>query len=200
MAAGMAGAIGQASGAIPQIIFGAIQAHKGNKDRKRAEIQSEQELNASPVYTESPYARAMLAQAQAQNNSVNPAIQGLYNQQQQLAANVGSAAQNYAQSGGEAIQAAIAGQQMAQQNLPQIAQLQTDYARRNQGMLADAMQNMTGEYQNVFNDKVRRNDTRANFRLGQLAGANKRFEGGTQNVIGGIQGLGNAAGSLIGGM
>lgn len=193
---GMASAIGQGVGGLVQVPFGIVQAIKGNRDRKRAEAQSEQELNSAPVYETSPYAQRMLAQAQGQVNAINPAVAALQQQALQQQANATAATQRNASSGAEAIQAAIMAQNVANSNAPSIAQLQAQYAQRNQGLLADAMQTMTGEYQNVFNDRVRRNDNRLNFRLGQLAGANKRFGDGFQNIIGGAQGIGSAAGAI----
>lgn len=193
--AGIASAIGQGIGGLVQLPFGIVQASKGNRDRKRAEAQSEQELNASPEYQTSPYAQQMLAQAQAQQNAINPAVSSLQQQALQQQANSNAAIQRNASSGAEAISGAIMAQNAANNNAPAIAQLQQEYAMRNQGLLANAMQNMTGEYQNIFNDKVRRNDNRLNFRLGQLAGANNRFSGGMQNVVGGVSNIAGAAAS-----
>ncbi len=196
---GIGSAIGGAAGALVQLPFGIIQAHKANKDRKKFEKMSEAELNASPEYQESEFAKQELAQSQAAANSSNPAILAYQNQLQQQAANVAAAGQKNAMSGAEAINAAIAGQQVASSQLPQIAQMQTQFNQQNRGMLSDAMRNMTAERQNVFNDRVRRNDNRLNFRLGQLKGANDRFQGGMQNVVSGVSALGSAAGSVASG-
>lgn len=178
-------------GAMLQTGFGIWEAIKAGRDRKKFEKLAESELNSSPVYQESPYARQQLAQAQAQQNAINPAVQAMERNAQIGAANVASAGQRNAMSGAEAINAAIAGQAQANAMYPQIANLQTEYNARNQGLLANAMQNMTNEYQNVFNDRVRRNDTRLNYRLGQLSGANARKGDSWRNIIGGVTTFGS---------
>ena len=195
---GKASGIGGLASGVLQVGFGIVDAIKQNKVRKQKEDELEQAVQGMPAYTESPIIRNLFSQAQSQANSTNPAIQALYNQQQQQAANVASAGQNYAQTGGEAIQAAIAGQQAANHNLPQIAQMQTDYNMQNRQNLNNASMALNNERQNVFNSDISRNDALQNLRAGQLRNATARWQSGWQNAIGGINAVGNAAGSLGG--
>ena len=194
---GQMGGIGGAISGPLQLGFGIGQAIRGNRDRKKFAKMTEAELNAMPEYTSSPYAAAELAQAQSQQNAINPAISGLQNQQQQLAANVASAGQNYAQNGGEAIMAAISGANMANQNLPQIAAMQAEYQQAQRAALASAQRGMTGERMNAFNSRLQKNQARYNHYLGRTQGANKEFGDGWQNIVGGANATGNAAGDIL---
>ena len=176
-------------GGLLQTGFGIWSAIRGAKDRKKFAAMAESELNNRPEYQISPYAKQELAQAQAQANAINPAVAMAQRQAQVLAANTAAVGQRNAQSGAEAIQAAAMGQAQAQAMQPQLAQMQTDYNMQNQMNMVNAMRGMTGQLQNRFADRLDRNNTRLNYRLGQLGGANKMFGDGWSNMIGGVNNI-----------
>lgn len=184
-------------GGLIQAGLGIGDVIKGNKARKKYEKLVEQELNAMPVYTESPYAARQLREAESQTNAINPAVAMLQRQNQQLAANTAAAGQRNAMSGAEAINAAAMGQQIAAQQAPTIAQMQTQYAMANRENLYKALQGMTGERTNAFNSKLAKNERFYNQRLGQLGAANQRLGQGKSNIVGGVNSVEAGAKSLI---
>lgn len=194
---GGSGGGGSILGGIAQIGFGIGDIIKGNKARKKFEPMVEQELNAMPLYTESPYAARQLRESESMTNAINPAVAMLNRQNQLLAANTAAVGQRNAMSGAEAINAAAMGQQMASQQAPQIAQMQTQYEMANRNNLYSALQNMTGERTNVFNSKVAKNDRMYNHRLGQLGAANQRLAQGKTGIVSGVGSVESGAKGLI---
>lgn len=185
-AANVTGSVGGILGGLGQLGLGIGQTIKGNKQRKKYEALVEQELNNMPEYTTSPYAVQQLASAQSQTNAVNPAIAMMQRQNQQLAANTAAVGQRNAMSGAEAINAAALGQNLAQQQNPMLAQMQTQYEMANRANLYSALQNMTNERTNAFNSKSAKNDRFYNQRLGQLGAANNKASQGVANIFGGF--------------
>lgn len=192
-ASGGGGGGGGILGGLIQTGLGIGDVIKGNKARKKYEALVEQELNNMPEYTTSPYAVQQLASAQSQTNAVNPAIAMMQRQNQQLAANTAAVGQRNAMSGAEAINAAALGQNIAQQQNPMLAQMQTQYEMANRANLYSALQNMTNERTNVFNSKSAKNDRFYNQRLGQLGAANQRIAQGKSGIVGGVNSIESAS-------
>lgn len=191
--------IGGAIGGPLQAGFGIFQSIKNNKLRKQREAELEQAVNSMPEYTESPIVKGMVAQAQAQQNAINPAVMAMYQQAQQQAANTMAAAQRNASSGPEAINAALMAQNIANSQAPQAALQQTQYNMANRANLQNTQSALNNERQNVFNSRVAKNDALQNLKTMQFGNAQKLWQDAWGNIIGGANATGNAVGSIIGG-
>lgn len=184
---------------IEVLLGGALQSGigiadwiKGAKDFKREKAATEKALAALPQYQMSPYAKEQLANAQANLNAINPAVQAMYGQAQRAAANTAATAQRNAMSGAEAIQGAALGQQIAQNQMPQIAQTQMQYEMANRNALDNALGVMTSENQNVFNSQNNIANQLLNYKMGLMGAAAARKAGGQKNTVGGVSAMGNA--------
>lgn len=186
--------------AIPGAIqagFGIVEAIRQNKQRKQRERELESAVRGMPEYTESPIVKGMYAQAQAQQNAINPAVQAMYRQSLMNAANVSAAGQRNAASGAEAINAAIGGQSMVQQQAPQIAEMQTNFNLQNLANAQNMGKLLNRERQNVFTSQVAKNDALQNLKTMQFANAQKQWQDAWGNVVGGANSvLSNLNGEL----
>lgn len=185
-----------AVGGLIQAGFGIVEAIRQNKERKQREKELQSVVNAMPEYTESPIVRGMYAQAQAQQNAINPAVQAMYRQSLMNAANVSAAGQRNAASGAEAINAAIGGQAMVQQQAPQIAEMQTNFNLQNLANAQNMGELLNNERQNVFKSQVAKNDALQNLKTMQFANAQKQWQDAWGNIVGGANSIEN---SVMGG-
>lgn len=185
MVGGMISGIGQAGIGIADWI-------KGVKDFKKYKGETETALAQLPQYQTSQYAKQQLAGAQSQTNAINPAVQMMYDQAQKQAANTAAMGQRNAMSGAEAINAALMGQQIAQNQMPQLAQAQTEYQLANQNRLDRALGAMTQEDQNVFNSKNAIRNQLLNYKMGLMGAGAQRRSSGQSNAIGGLSAWGES--------
>ena len=178
--------MGQVLGGGIQGAVGIVDWIKGAKEFKKYKKESEQALAGLPQYTTSQYAQQALANAQANANAINPATMAMYNQLQKGAANTAAVGQRNAMSGGEAINAAIQGQEMAQNQMPQIAQQQMAYEMANRNQLNNALAAMAAEQMNEFNSKNAIQNQMLNYKMGLMGAAAKRKSDGINNTVGGV--------------
>lgn len=190
--------IAAAAPAAIQAGMGIVSAIRQGRKAKQRESQLESAVNNMPEYEESPLIRQMYAQAQAQQNAVNPAIAAMYRQAQQGAANTAAIAQRNATSGAEAIQAAANAQAQLQAMSPQIAQMQTQYNMANLQNLNNAQERLAQEGMNVYRSQLAKNDALQGLRAGQLGRASSLWDNALKNTMSGISGVGNALASGLG--
>ena len=182
---------------------GIYQAIRGNRQAKKYNAKLENALANSPVYSESPYATALLADTQGRTNATSPAVQAALRNANQQTVNQMFNAQRNASSGAEAIAAAATAQQQNNSVLPNLAAAQQAYDAQNRGAYYSALDNMTNERDKVFSDRIRRNVDMRNYFLGRTASANRNLQSGLNSIGAGLQNFSNdvdTAASMASGM
>lgn len=178
-----------ALGALYSIGSGIVNAIKGNKERKKADAALFNLMRARPDYQIPEEARTAVTLSQNATNAGNPAIDSAYRQSQIAAANTIAAAQRNAGSGSEAIQAAANAQAMQMNQLPQLAQLQTQTDMSNRGALYNALGNMQQQKQILAQDQLDKNQMWQNYRAGQLGAATARKAAGNAGIQNGLNSI-----------
>jgi hypothetical protein len=120
-----------------------------------------------------------------------------YNQLQKQQANTAAVGQRNAMSGGEAINAAIQGQNIAANQAPQLAAEQARMNIVNRQALAQALEGMTQEQQNVFNSKNAIANQMLNYKMGLMGAGAAKKASGISNTAGGLSAVGNGVASAF---
>ena len=191
------GGMGQMVGGGLQSVIGVVDWIKGAKEFKKYKKETESALAGLPQYAQSMYAKQNLANAQTNLNAIDPSILMQYNQLQKQQANTAAVGQRNAMSGGEAINAAIQGQNIAANQAPQLAAEQARMNIVNRQALAQALEGMTQEQQNVFNSKNAIANQMLNYKMGLMGAGAAKKASGISNTAGGLSAVGNGVASAF---